>query len=240
MRSRPCSLLLTALVSMALLGTAAKAEIRAIDILMPPTDAYVHFTDGYLIAPGYIDLSGIQFTALTEALQDEDDTSFFGAGDKNDDLGIPDDLDDGFIAGEPPRRRRRLLQYGILNRNLEGGVEVGSTTIDVAVFPLPASCAGTRNGCDWTDFGIGGKLEDGTTRWCCSNDAIDFGLCSGGDDYGKLIIDDEKFDGNHRFVEIAPTGSVTKALRYGKMEEHGTFVGEMYAVASTMLLFLLP
>lgn len=194
---------------------SVQAEFRDIDIIMPPTDAYVHFTDGYLIAPGYVDLSALRFTALSEAAGDTVDDTLFGT----DDAQIPDEDDVGDDMTQPPRL-------------LEGGKEVGATTIDVAVFPLPASCANTRSGCDWTDLGIGGKLEDGTTRWCCSNDAIDFKLCEGGDDYGRLIINDDKFVGDLRFVEIAPSGAVTKALRSGKMEEHGTlFVVSLWVIS---------
>lgn len=239
--------------SLALLLSGATAEIRDVSILMPPTDQFVHFTDGYLIAPGFIDLTGLQFTAVSESIGFVDDDTSGGDGDdasesesggtmETGDDTIPDDYGDdefdeeGGGGGEPPRRRnrrnRRQRQLGIddqhrqhqQRRQLEGGVEVeGSSVIDIAVFALPDSCANTRSGCDWTDLGIGGKLADKTSRWCCSNDAIDQGLCGGSEeDYGRLIIDTDKFDGNHRFVEISQTGSVSKAIRYGKMEEHVT------------------
>jgi hypothetical protein len=91
----------------------------------------------------------------------------------------------------------------------------GSSVVEIAVFALPGSCANTRSGCDWTDLGISGKLADITSRCCCSNDATDQGgLCGGNEeDYGRLIINTDKFDGNHRFVEILQ--SVVSARRFG-------------------------
>jgi hypothetical protein len=240
------------LLSLVLLLPGGKAEIRDVTILMPPTDEFVHFTDGYLIAPGFIDLSQLKFTAISETIGVVDDDGGEDGGGGFDVMGddaIPDDDGgDGFgLAGSDdglPRhsirnrrlasnRHRRQRQRGInkqheqqqhKQRQLEGGVEVeGASVVDIAVFALPDSCANTRSGCDWTDLGIGGRLADKTARWCCSNDAIDEGLCgSNAEDYGRLIINTDKFDGNHRFVEISQAGTVSKAIRYGKMEEHVT------------------
>ncbi|CAB9523505.1 Transmembrane protein [Seminavis robusta] len=91
--------------------------------------------------------------------------------------------------------------------------------LDIAVMHLPGSCANTRSGCDWTDFGIGSKSADGDVRWCCSQDAVELGLCDGGDKYGRLIVNNTQFTGSHRFVEIPPTGQISDEIRYGKIEE---------------------
>jgi hypothetical protein len=218
---------LAALFSLALSLPGANAEIRDVTILMPPTDEFVHFTDGYLIAPGFIDLTSLKFTAVSESIGFVDDDQGSGeSGGVTEDDKIPDDIGDDEFE-EPPRQRQRRQRQRQLSTNrqrqLDGGIEEGSSVVDIAVFALPDSCANTRSGCDWTDLGIGGKLADKTSRWCCSNDAIDQGLCGGTEeDYGRLIINTDKFDGNHRFVEISQTGSVSKAIRYGKMEMHTT------------------
>jgi hypothetical protein len=242
-----CAALLS--LALALLLPGGNAEIRDVTILMPPTDEFIHFTDGYLIAPGFIDLSKLKFTAVSESIAFTDDMMYDtddntdGDGDyEQEDDTIPDDDggddggmndDDGENGGNRHRRlatsnrhrrqKKRVQQRQLKqSRQLDGGIETdGSSVVDIAVFALPDNCANTRSGCDWTNLGIGGKLADKTSRWCCTNDAIDAGLCgSNEDDYGRLIIDKNRFDGNHRFVEISKTGDVSKALRYGKMEEH--------------------
>jgi hypothetical protein len=256
----------SASLALVLLAPPVGAEIRDVTILMPPTDEFVHFTDGYLIAPGFIDLGNLTFTAVSDSIG-----GFTAAADDAvynepfDDDTIPDDdkvggTDDGFGDtggafygrtddgdGTPPRRTRSRSRNLSRNRNrrqqkrqlaeqsqesdvqsqehqrqLEGGVEEGSSVVDIAVFNLPDSCANTRSGCDWTDLGIGAKTANKTTRWCCSGDAVENGLCAGGDDYGRLIIQNDLFNGNHRFVEISQTGASKKSIRYGKMEEHVT------------------
>ena len=171
-----------------LLATAVvRAEIRPFHVVLPPTDAYVHFTDGVLRGPGYIDLGGLTFEAISDSF----------------DLDVGDDD-----------------MFGGTRRFLDGGVESDATTVDVVVFPLPSSCA--KKGCDWTELGIGGKLDDGTTRWCCSDEAIELGLCEGGQYYGRLLVNSTTFLGNHRFVNVPDQGPMKKQIRYGKMEEHET------------------
>lgn len=84
----------------------------------------------------------------------------------------------------------------------------------------PKECANSRSGCDWTKLGIGSSDPKGGVRWCCSNDAIDFGYCAGGDaQYGRLIVNSTLFEGQHRFIDVPATGSLEASVHYAKLEE---------------------
>ena len=178
----------------------AQASILPYDLLLPPTDAFVHYNDGFIRAPGFIDLGGLKFSAVTSAFGGTDDDDVGGGGGDDEFALVP--------ATDPPRRR------------LDGGVETEGTAIDIAVFLLPRSCVHSKNGCDWAELGVGKRTDDGSLRWCCSQEAIDLGICDDKDSqYGRLMIDSSKFKGNHRFVTIPAEGPVSKQIRYGKMEE---------------------
>ena len=92
----------------------------------------------------------------------------------------------------------------------------------------PSGCSNSRAGCDWIDLGIGARTADGALRYCCSNDAIDLGLCSG-TTYGRMIMDSEKFAGKHRLVSIPSTGQYDNYLKYGNFEEKAGTSGK-YAI----------
>lgn len=173
-----------------LLNEQVSAEIQVYDILLPPTDLFVHFADGYLRGPGaQIDLKNLSFTVL-----DAPADAFAGGPD--------DDGGDDFNFGTDDSLPRRL----------DGGVEIEGTMLDVVAFELPASCANSRDGCDWTELGVGAKLDDDTLRWCCSNDAIDLGLCGGGEMYGRLIVT-SSFNGLQRSISVPKEGPVRKVLK---------------------------
>jgi len=96
----------------------------------------------------------------------------------------------------------------------------GSTFVDVVVFRMPPKCANTAQGCDWTELGIGAKHDDGKTlRWCCTEDAAEMGMCSGGQELGRLIVDTKKLTGDRRSVEISNTGEVSTTIQNGKLKE---------------------
>lgn len=82
----------------------------------------------------------------------------------------------------------------------------------------PSKCSTTRKGCDWTELGIGSRSEDGDLRYCCSDDAIQMGLCSG-TQFGRLIMDTDKFQGKHRLVNIPKAGVYDDFLKYGRFEQ---------------------
>jgi len=188
-----------------LLLSPANSEIRDLHFYLEPDSTLIHFSQGYVMAPGYIDLGELKF----QILDNDGFENFPDEFDMGDDMDI-DDLvgiaDDDGNATQPPRRR--LADPGI-------------TMLDIAVVYLPASCANTRTGCDWTEFGIGARGDEGDIRYCCSTDAVELGLCEGGDKYGRLIVNSTTFSGsgNHRFIEIPPTGNMTEQIRYGKIEE---------------------
>ena len=187
-----------------------QAGIQQFDLLLPPTDAFVHYNDGYIRGPGFIDLGGLTFTAVSDVFTIDDE--IYGDDDTGDD--IMEFGDDDGSAGEPPRR-------------LDGGMETAATAVDIAVFSLPRSCVHSKNGCDWAELGVGKRSDDGSLRWCCSREAITLGICDENDtQYGRLMIDGSKFKGNHRFVTVPNEGPMSKQIRYGKMEEKdsGTYV----------------
>jgi hypothetical protein len=75
-------------------------------------------------------------------------------------------------------------------------------------------------------LGVGARTEDGVLRYCCSNDAIDLGLCAG-TQYGRLIMDAQNFAGKHRLVNIPATGDYDNNLKYGRFEqkaENGKYI----------------
>jgi hypothetical protein len=160
-----------------LLASFVQAEIREIDLVLPPTQASIRYTEGYIRAPGWIDLSPLTFSTVAE------------------------NFDDDVVRNR---------------RHLDGGIEAGSFNVDIAIFRLPESCAGSNGGCDWTELGIGARTDGGALRYCCSADAIDFGLCTE-DHTGQLIVQ-SMFAGKHRYISIPPEGDVTKHLKYGRFD----------------------
>jgi hypothetical protein len=103
-----------------------------------------------------------------------------------------------------------------------------SLQVDIVFFYEPSECSNNRNGCDWTKLGIGTTDEFGSLRWCCSNEAIEFGYCLGGpNQYGRLIVNSTAFKGQHRFISVPPSGKLDTTVKYGKLEEpenSGTYI----------------
>ena len=97
--------------------------------------------------------------------------------------------------------------------------DTGRTFVDFVAFRLPDSCANTIAGCDWPSLGIGAKHDDGTLRWCCSPDAVALGLCKGGDDLGRLIVDQGKLPGKKRQIPIPNSGDIAKTVNNGLIDE---------------------
>lgn len=185
----------------AVLGLAS-AEVQDFSIILPPTDLYIHYADGYLRGPGAtIDLTDLTFTASNESFTVDD---MFG---ENDDGG----KDDGI-----PRR---------LDGGIDINIDLNATAIDIVSFELPSVCASSRNGCDWTQLGVGGKLEDGSLRWCCSADTISAGICVQSE-HGRLIVVDAKFHGERHWVSVPRDGPMAKKLKNDvfKFEESGRYV----------------
>ena len=137
--------------------------------------------EGFLLAPGYIDLSELQFVAVTP------ESSYDPIADLADDDDVYDTQNEE--TDGDGGNRRQLDQQDFY---MEG------SALDIAVFHLPESCASSRTGCDWTELGIGARSEDKKElRYCCTEEAKDIGLCSNSQK-GRLIMDTNKFQGKVR------------------------------------------
>jgi Lung seven transmembrane receptor len=91
--------------------------------------------------------------------------------------------------------------------------------MDIVLFQEPASCSNTPSGCDWTTLGIGAKDSEGDLRWCCSQEAIDFGFCSSEKGHlGRLIVNTTLFRGEHRFIMFPNTGIMDLKVHYPQLE----------------------
>jgi hypothetical protein len=144
---------------------------------------YINYVEGFLLAPGFIDLSELQFVAVTL-----DGSSYDPVEDFLDYDDIPSEETNGDNNDDDEGRggNRHLDQQDFY---MEG------SALDIAIFFLPESCASSRTGCDWTELGIGARSEDKKDlQYCCTSEAMSIGLCSG-TQKGRLIMDAEKFKG---------------------------------------------
>lgn len=83
----------------------------------------------------------------------------------------------------------------------------------------PSNCAKTKQGCDWTELGIGSSDTNGNLRWCCSEDAVSLGLCSTSQ-VGRMIVNADKFKGEHRFVNVPEKGEFRGSVSNPVMSTH--------------------
>lgn len=80
---------------------SANAEIRTFSGVIEAASSYIHYSEGYLVAPGFVDLSELKFTSLdyktdTEIyVPGEDDDDMGGDGEGDDDVEPEDGGDDG-------------------------------------------------------------------------------------------------------------------------------------------------
>jgi hypothetical protein len=59
------------------------AEIRSFSGQIDATSMYIHYTDGYLVAPGFVDVSGLTFSTLADEGSMNDDDGGGGGDDGN-------------------------------------------------------------------------------------------------------------------------------------------------------------
>jgi len=179
----------------------ATAEIRSFSGLIEAASSYIHYSEGYLVAPGYVDLSNLKFSTLDYVVDEELADDKFFEGEENDDFG--GEGDDGG------------------DRMVDENPESDGSVVDIVLFHEPDDCAFTRTGCDWTKLGIGASNDNGDTgRWCCSSDAVELGYCEGGPSkYGRLIVNATLFKGQHRFIPVPPSGKMETSVKYGRLEE---------------------
>lgn len=163
------------------------------------------------------------FICIDQQEDDEDEKKGkegYDSRNKHSDVEDSEEDDDDDYEGRGRRQQRHLIESpavsSLTNQNARRKL-ADSTFFDIVTFLLPDNCANSRKGCDWTTLGVGAKHDDGT-RWCCSDDAVRLGLCAGGQDLDRLIVDTEKLKGYRRSVEIAYTGEVSGTVQNGKMK----------------------
>lgn len=152
-----------------------KAEIIDYQGLIEANSSYIHISSGYLNAPGYLDLSNLNFVY-------------------------------------PPSPALLVDKEG------KGNKTFVDSTVDIAFFHLPSSCASSKDGCDLPNLGIGASDNKGNLRWCCSENSQELGFCEE-KSLGRLIVNGEFFKGKHRFIDVPSTGDFSTNLKYGKLEE---------------------
>lgn len=182
----------------------ARTGMVEYELALEPNSTIVYYNDGYIRAPGFIDLSDLTFTAISDPAMDDDGSAGMDGGVTTDD-------------DTPPHSRGHR---STVVRRLDGGMEKDGTDVDIVVFPLPSGCAHSRKGCNWAELGVGIQDDDKVIRWCCDDAAVTLGLC--GNDaisFGRLILDLEKFKGERHYITVAHEGPVRKTFRYGQMNE---------------------
>lgn len=176
-----------------------------VHLSIKPDAKHVHFLQVHLEAPGYIDLSGLDFSTVDtghdpnelvagveEFLEDEDDLLL--------------NADDDWVHPEKK-----------------------TTMLDVAVVYIPDDCSDVKDTasshCDFTEVGVGrkyseeyGLLEE--PYWCCTEEEVMMDLCDGSvASYGRMMMNLTVFDGAHRSIEVPPYGEVAQNIAYGKIDE---------------------
>mmetsp|Transcript_16206 Transcript_16206/g.21489 ORF Transcript_16206/g.21489 Transcript_16206/m.21489 type:complete len:584 (-) Transcript_16206:558-2309(-) len=210
---------------------SVESEIRTFHGELEAASNYIHFSEGYLVTPGYVDLTKLTFTTSDEDSEydyheraDDDYESNFDADDMLGEDDTTSDKDEGEEGGYNDRGGEDEVDEegdGGDLRLLDTEFSGTSTFIDVVLFHEPKSCSDS-NGCLWTGLGVGKDDGEGNLRWCCSDDAIELGLCDGSEDHkGRLIIDPKTFKGEHRFLTVPASGKLEETIKYGKIDEKG-------------------
>jgi len=223
---------------LALLAAApspAHAEFRSFEGPVSAASNYIHYSEGYIVTPGYVDISNLVFASADDGnkggyVPSERDWGNEIEYDGDDDVDIFDD------DGTDDEVRRRLDGE---EEDVDAAIASGSTFVDIVLFHEPSECANTRLGCDWTELGVGANDGVGNLRWCCSGDAAALGLCKGGPkQQGRLIVDPDKFEGQHRFLGVPSTGDWKRSVKFGMFDlkdngkDRGSGAGKYVLVVS--------
>lgn len=197
--SFPTTMMILLLLSSFLLEFSY-AEIREFKGTIEADATFIHYSEGYLIAPGFIDLTQMEFRT--------DDSA-------DDKLTKKDKKDDERNGGG--------------NRQLSSPQRTlySDSKVDIVFFHEPSSCSDSKNNCDWTTLGVGASDENGNYRWCCSETAMNEGHCEKSS-LGQLILK-ENFTGKQRFVDVPSSGTLKKHfdVGLGKLEvtdESGKYI----------------
>lgn len=185
------------------------AEIRAFEGPIEASANFIHYSEGFIVTPGYVDISDLAFTSDDnghETSSNDDDTD--DGGDNADD--VEQASHSNSIEGDDGGRGRNLAALS------------NQYSVEIALFHEPKNCTVDGGLCDWAELGVGAEDELGDLRWCCWEDAIDLGLCKGDPgEYGKLILNNTKFRGLYRSIAIPPTGDQVSHVKFGKMAVEG-------------------
>lgn len=185
------------------------AEIRKFNGPINAASTYVHYSEGFIVAPGFIDLSELLFTTTDD--KNGEDVPFHTDDDEDDDdFAVAPTEDDDYATATTTTSTVAANNGGRHSRKLED-IDPRSPAVDIVLFHEPTQCSNSAVGCDWTQLGVGASDGAGDLRWCCSSDAIELGMCSNGM-YGRLIVDKVKFHGQHHFFMVPPYGPVAKTL----------------------------
>lgn len=192
------------------------SEFRRFDGPINAASNYIHFSEGYIVTPGYVDISSLVFASADEGSSPSayvpEDRDWNDNDDKYD--AVIEESHDDRVSGNDDRNLEEKI-----GDDAESDIISGSTYVDIVLFHEPPECANTRLGCDWTQLGVGADDGVGNLRWCCADDAIGLGLCKGGAKQdGRLIVDPDKFNGQHRFLGVPPSGEWSRAVKFGMFD----------------------
>lgn len=158
------------------------------------SNSVVKYDDGYIVAPGVIDLRNLLFTttsALTNYSSLDNVTRI-----------------QNYMQEDTIRHLKNNswkideIQISLMNRTKKYDEEL--TTITIAIFRVPDKCSNARQGCDWSSLGVGKRNDAGKMIWCCTREASRLGLCSKKPGkFGGLIVDKENFQGHIVTVDVS-------------------------------------
>jgi len=203
------------------LPSSTVSEFRRFDGPINAASNYIHFSEGYIVTPGYIDISNLVFASADNGTPNAYDYVPEDRDWNDDHAAVVEESTDDRVANDDTYNRglRHLEESIGGNDNTESAIVSGSTYVDIVLFHEPPECANKRLGCDWTELGVGANDGLGNLRWCCSDDAIGLGLCKGGaKQEGRLIVDPDKFKGQHRFLGVPPSGIWSRAVKFGMFD----------------------
>ena len=148
------SLLLLLLIIITVLLPSTNAEYREFDGVIQAAASYIHYSEGYVIAPGSIDISDLVFSTIdnnptsTKNNAQSSSSSYSSGTDSGDSTGIPkeytddveaedawnDDDTGGLKVGEDDDNRQlsSTRQLAAVNNN-NGGGGAGSF-VDIVIF----------------------------------------------------------------------------------------------------------
>lgn len=177
-------------------------EIRTINEEIKPTSSVVHFRQGYIMAPGYIDLSDVTFSVEDSIADEIDEAEVL-------------DRDDGYYKEETDDMKQEMTGGSDGDPRVLDSI---TQAVEVVVFEEPADCA-RSDACDWSRIGLGIKDSEGHSHWCCSDDEITSGLCTTETHtFGKLMIDKARFKGVYRSIPIPSEGPFKSNEKVEKMD----------------------